>query len=277
MSVPLRLEAPAKLNLGLRVVGRREDGHHLLDGTWVLLELADRLLVLPGCSGLRVEGRGAGDLPLDERNLAWRGFVAGLDGVPELACLSLDKRIPAEAGLGGGSSDAAAAWRLGRAWRGLSDVPAPHELVALSEIGADVPFFASGLPAARVGGIGERLEPVAADVRSVVLVLPPFGLSTGAVFAELRAEEWGSADNDLLAAACRLRPELADVLEAVREAGGEPRLTGSGSTIYHLAEDPERAEALAATLRERGLATAVTRTRTAGTAIERIDEEEEHP
>lgn len=274
MSVPLRLEAPAKLNLGLRVVGRRDDGHHLLEGTWVLLELADHLLVLPGCTGLRVEGRDAEALPLDDRNLAWRGFVAGLGGTPELACLSLEKRIPTEAGLGGGSSDAAAAWRLGRAWRGLADVPDEDELVALSGIGADVPFLASGLAAARVGGIGERLEPIPAEARSAVLVLPPFGLSTAAVFAELRRDEWGTADNDLLAPACRLRPELAELVQAVRRAGGDPRLTGSGSTIYHLADDPDEAAALAAALAERGLATTLTRTRTSAPTIERIEEEE---
>ncbi|MBW3612270.1 MAG: 4-(cytidine 5'-diphospho)-2-C-methyl-D-erythritol kinase, partial [Chloroflexi bacterium] len=112
MSVPLRLDAPAKLNLGLRVTGRRDDGRHELDSIFVLLELADRLLLMPGCSGLRVEGDGAAGLPLDHRNLAWRGLVAGLDGAPDLACLALEKRIAAEAGLGGGSSDAAAAWRL---------------------------------------------------------------------------------------------------------------------------------------------------------------------
>lgn len=273
MNVPLRLEAPAKLNLGLRVTGRRDDGHHLLDGSFVLLELADRLLLLPGCSGLRVEGAAVGGIPVDERNLAWRGLRAGLDGEPELACLALEKRVPVAAGLGGGSSDAAAAWRLGRAWRGLPDRPNTHELRALTEIGADVPFFAAALPAARVGGIGERVEPLAAEEREVVLVLPPFGLSTGEVFAELRAEEWGSVDNDLLAPARRLRPELDAIIDEVRRAGGEPRLTGSGSTIYSLTDDRERAAALAEALRGRGLSVILSRTRTTATRIERFEED----
>lgn len=275
MSVPLRLEAPAKLNLGLRVTGRREDGRHTLAGVFVLLELADRLLLMPGCSGLRIEGERASDLPLDERNLAWRGLLAGLGGAPDLACLALEKRIPAEAGLGGGSSDAAAAWRLGRAWRGLTDRAGEADLRALSSIGADVPFFASGLPAASVGGIGEEVRPIGAEARDVVLVLPPFGLSTADVFGELRPAEWGRADNDLLAPACRLRPELDDIVEAVRHAGGEPRLTGSGSTIYSLAHDEARARSVADALRGRGLSVILTRTRTTATQIEPIHEEEE--
>jgi 4-diphosphocytidyl-2-C-methyl-D-erythritol kinase len=279
VSVPHRLDAPAKLNLSLRVTGRRDDGHHLLDSVVVLLEIADRLLLLPGCSGLRVEGAGAGELPLGADNLAWRGLVAGLDGSPELACLALEKRIPAEAGLGGGSSDAAAAWRLGRAWRGLPDRAGEDDLRSLAAIGADVPFFAAAVPAARVRGIGERLEPLPAPERSVVLVMPPFGLSTAAVFAELRPEEWGVAENDLLAPACRLRPELGEMLETVRRAGGEPRLTGSGSAIFSLTEDRERSDALASTLRDRGLRVVLTRTRTTATRIEAIDEEttDDHP
>ena len=274
MTGALRLDAPAKLNLTLSVVGRRGDGLHLLDGVVVLLELSDRILLMPGCSGLRVEGEGADSLPLGMENLAWRGFHAGLDGEPELACLALEKRIPASAGLGGGSSDAAAAWRLGRAWRGLPDVADAVELVALAGIGADVPFFASSAPAARVGGIGERIEPLAPETSHVVLVHPPFGLATAAVFAELRPDEWGRLENDLLAPARRLRPELDRLFAAVTRAGGEPRLTGSGPTIFSLTEDAERAMALTARLRDAGLRATSTRTRSAAASIERIIEED---
>lgn len=272
MTVPLRLEAPAKLNLSLRVVGRRADGHHELDSRFVLLELADRLLLLPGCSGLRVEGVAA-EVPLGPDNLAWRGLVAGLNGAPDLACLALDKRIPAAAGLGGGSSDAAAAWRLGRAWRGLPDRATADDLTALSTIGADVPFFAAVTPAARVRGIGERVEPTPPQRSEVVLVHPPFGLSTGAIFAELRRDEWGRLQNDLLAPARRLRPELDEVLAAVTLAGGEPRLTGSGPTVFSLTDDPERAAALADRLARRGLAVTHTRTRMDAPVIDRTEED----
>lgn len=274
MTAPLTLDAPAKLNLTLRVVGRREDGHHLLDSAFVLLELADRLLLLPGSSGLRLEGAGAAELPLGTDNLAWRGLVAGMGAEPELVCLALEKRIPPAAGLGGGSSDAAAAWRLGRAWTGRPDRAGDLELAALARIGADVPFFASGLPAARVTSIGERLEPSVAEARSVVLVHPPFGLSTAAVFAELRPDEWGAAENDLLAPARRLRPELDDLLALVERAGGTPRLTGSGSTIFSITDDPEQAADLGSRIEAGGVRVTVTRTRTTPTSIEAIDEED---
>lgn len=272
---PLRLEAPAKLNLFLRVVGRRADGYHEIESELALLELADRLLLLPGCSGLRVEGHGAAAVPTGLDNLAWRGLRAALGGEPDLACLALDKRIPAAAGLGGGSSDAAAAWRLGRAWRDLPDVSTAADLVALAEIGADVPFFAACLPAARVGGIGERVDPAPAHEAAVALVHPPFGLSTAAVFAELRPDEWGREDNDLLASARRLSPELDGLIARVRRAGGEPRLTGSGPTLFVLDPDAERVAAVAGALQADGLRVTLTRTRGAAAAIERIDEEED--
>ena len=273
MSVPLRLEAPAKLNLSLRVVGRRPDGLHELDSLFVLLELADALLLLPGCSGLRVDGTDAASVPVGSDNLAWRGLVAGMGAEPDLCCLTLEKRVPAAAGLGGGSSDAAAAWRLGRAWRGLPDTANAADLFALSAIGADVPFFAAGVAAARIGGTGEQVVEIPPVERDVVLVHPPFGLSTAEIFAELTADEWGRQENDLLAPARRLRPELDELFAAVVAEGGEPRLTGSGPTVFSLDTDPERAAALAERLGARGLRTTHTRTRTTPASIDRIEEE----
>jgi len=270
----LRLEAPAKLNLSLRVVGRREDGHHLLESTFVLLDLADRLLLMPGCSGLRLDGEEAGGIPTGAGNLAWRGLVAGLGGEPDTACLTVEKRIPAAAGLGGGSSDAAAAWRLGRAWRGAPDVANTAELVDLAGIGADVPFFAAGVAAARVTGIGERIERVEPAASWVVLIHPPFGLSTAEIFAELQPDEWGRLRNDLLAPARRLRPELDDLFRLVADAGGDPQLTGSGSTIFSLADDAEQATAVVDRLARSGLRARMARTRMTPAAIEPMAEEE---
>jgi len=272
----LTVEAPAKLNLTLNVVGRRADGYHLLDSTFVLLDLADRLLLASGCSGFRVEGEEADGVPVDGENLAWRGLVAGHGGALNDACLTLEKRIPAAAGMGGGSSDAAAAWRLGRAHRGATDEATQADLDGLATIGADVPFFAARVAAARVSGIGERVEPIEPSARLVVLVHPPFGLSTAEVFGELRPDEWGRAENDLLAPARRLRPELDDLFRAVSDAGGTPELTGSGPTLFSLVDEPERAAAVVDRLAAAGVRATMTRTRTSPTAIERIPEEESH-
>lgn len=272
----ISLEAPAKLNLSLRVVGRRADGYHLLESEMVLLELADRLLLLPGATGLRVEVAPGEEVPLDRGNLAWRGLLAGLGAEPELICLALEKRVPAAAGLGGGSSDAAAAWRLGRHAAGAAEAVTVGELEELALLGADVPFFAAQCAAARVSGIGERVEPLPPPPATpTILVHAPFRLSTAAVFAELRPADLGSDrpnGNDLLAPALRLRPELSDLLGRVAEAGLRPRITGSGPTLFSLVDDPERSAAAAASLRAGGLRVTETRLRVEPARIVEIDD-----
>jgi len=240
---PLSLEAPAKLNLSLRVVGRREDGFHLLETEMVLLELADRLLLMPGAPGLRVEAgpdapRLDAAIPLDPRNLAWRGLVAGQGREPDSLCLALDKRIPTAAGLGGGSSDAAAGWRLGRVAAGRPEVATDADLVALATIGADVPFFAARCAAAAVAGVGERVTPIDAPerLRHVVLVFPGFRLSTAEVFAELRPADLRDprpepGRNDLLAPALRLRPEkIQETMQPFQEPVSLDNPVGDGDT-----------------------------------------------
>ena len=279
----LRIRAPAKLNLWLSVTGRRPDGYHELATEMVLIELADRLLLMPGGTGLRVESPAAWEVPATQQhNLAWQGLLAGTGGTVPMACLALEKRIPAAAGLGGGSSDAAAAWRLGRRWLGEGDSADRAQLEALARVGADVPFFAARTPAALVEGIGERIAPLPPPTggEEVLLVHPAFGLSTAAVFAELRPDEWSGGalpegDNDLLAPALRLRPELADVLRLVSDAGGSPRLSGSGPTVYVRGDDPERLGALAQRLRQAGLRVTSTRLLREPASIEAFDEEME--
>jgi len=248
---------------------------HLLASEMILLNLADRLLLMPGCSGLRLDGD-AEAVPPGADNLAWRGLVSGMSGAPELACLALEKRVPVAAGLGGGSSDAAAAWRLGRRWQGDPEEADAAALASLGRIGADVPFFAAQVAAGRVTGIGEvviaGVPPISTPF--VVLAHPPFSMSTAAVFAELRPDEWSGEErpgaNDLLPAARRLRPELDDVFRLVAGAGGEPRLTGSGPTVYTLTDDPERATAVAARLGRGGLRATQTRIRTEPARIEAV-------
>jgi 4-diphosphocytidyl-2-C-methyl-D-erythritol kinase len=278
---PLRLEAPAKLNLSLAVTGLRADGFHELDSELVLLELADRLLLLPGCSGLRMEGEGSEALPLSDENLAWRGLLTGIGRTPDLVCLTLEKRVPVAAGLGGGSSDAAAAWRLGRRSVGAPEAVDIATLKELSRIGADVPFFAAQLASARVTGIGEQVTrtPGTAEDVHVVLAHPPFALSTGAVFAELRPGEWSEAAergrSDLLAPALRLQPAIEDVMRLVVAAGGAPQLSGSGPTVFAVMDDPDRAMAMAARLERGGIRSTQTRMRSEPASIEAIEEPEE--
>jgi len=271
----LRLAAPAKLNLSLRVVGRRGDGFHELESVMVLLELADELVLAPG-EGLHVDPP-ANEVPSGPaRNLAWMGLVLGTAGAAGGLSLSLAKHIPVAAGLGGGSSDAAAAWRLGRRRVAAAEIPGIAELDELAAIGADVPFFAAQFPAARVSGIGERVEAVNRSeetAREVVLAVAPFPLPTAEVFAELRQAEWGSGGpvgNDLLAPARRLRPELDTLMRVMTDAGAEPRLTGSGPTLFAIVDDPEGADSIAGRLRGAGVSALRTRFRPEPASIETV-------
>jgi 4-diphosphocytidyl-2-C-methyl-D-erythritol kinase len=273
-----RLAAPAKLNLWLHVVGRRDDGYHELDTLMVLLELADEVAARRDGDGLEVRGVHGDDVPRGDDNLAWRGWAAGWESGSPRGGVEVDKTIPVAAGLGGGSSDAAAAWRL--AWhaaRGEDPRPDAAMSARLAAIGADVPFFAARLAAARVTGIGEGVTSAetGTHARDVVLVHPPFGLSTAAVFGTLTRADWstgegdpGSGRNDLLAPAQRLRPELADILRLVARAGGDPHLTGSGPTMFVLTDDPERADGVALSAERAGLAATRTRLRSEPASIE---------
>jgi 4-diphosphocytidyl-2-C-methyl-D-erythritol kinase len=272
-----RLAAPAKLNLWLHVVGRRADGFHELDSLVVLLDLADEVRTRPGKVGFEVLGEHVDGVPTDEANLAWRGWVAGWGTGSPSGEVAVHKVVPVAAGLGGGSSDAAAGWRLARVAAGLGDEPAAEATLAdLAAIGADVPYFAAQQPAARVTGIGEHVAPAPTPTaREVVLVHPPFRLSTAAVFGRLTPADWSIGDgdplvgrNDLLAAARRIRPELDEVVRLTTRAGGEPRLTGSGPTIFVLTDDPERADGVASRLDGSGLVTTRTRLRTEPASIE---------
>ncbi|MGH2483021.1 MAG: hypothetical protein ACRDE9_01020, partial [Candidatus Limnocylindria bacterium] len=194
-------------------------------------------------------GHGVGRDPLADANHAGRGM---------LGCI--DRNFGADGGQG-------------------DDQPTADELMTLAAIGADVPFFASQQAVARVRGIGEQVTPDAmAGPAEVILVHPPFGLATGAVFAELRQSEWSGPTedeamrpgrNDLAVPARRLRSELDDIFRLVAGAGGEPHMTGSGPTVFALTDDPERAAGVASRLERAGLATTRTRMRPEPTSIER--------
>jgi 4-diphosphocytidyl-2-C-methyl-D-erythritol kinase len=217
----VELRAPAKLTRTLRVTGVRADGYHLIDAEMVTLELADHLVLTPASrSSLEVieaaTGLGVG---VDEDNLVLRALrLAG-----RTARVRLDKRIPAGAGLGGGSADAAAVLR----WAGVDDPD------AAASLGADVPFCVVG-GRARVRGIGERVAPLEPLGRTVTLLTPPFGVSTPAVYAAW--DDLGGPSherNDLTPAALAVAPELARWRDHLGEATGEePTLAGSGGTWF---------------------------------------------
>src|SRR5256714_529181 len=258
------VRAPAKINLTLDVLGRRPDGYHALRSVMQTLELHDTLELRPAPAI-----RFACDAPAlaGEDNLVPRaarllrtatGYAGGVD-------ITLHKRIPIDAGLGGGSSDAAATlMALNRLW-GLA--LAAERLAELgAALGSDVPFFLYA-PLALVSGRGEVVEALPpVPPASVGLHQPPCGLSTARVFAALLPARYGdgSGTERLLAAlqaglppeqwpACHglqetvtaLYPEVATTLERLRMAGApQAVLTGSGSTVYALfarADDARRA------------------------------------
>lgn len=213
-------EAPAKLTVSLRITGVRDDGYHLIDAEMVSLDLVDHLTFTDG-EGLEVHGPAAGaGLGPEHDNLVLRALRA----VERTAQVSLHKAIPAGAGLGGGSSDAAAVLR----WAGCDDVG------LAARLGADVPFCLVG-GRAQVSGVGELLQPLPFAERAYTLVLPPFGCSTVAVYRawdELGGPE-GEHGNDLEPAALVVEPRLARWRDRLGEAtGAQPRLAGSGSTWF---------------------------------------------
>jgi 4-diphosphocytidyl-2-C-methyl-D-erythritol kinase len=179
--------APAKVNLGLRVVGRRPDGYHLLESLFTPLDLADVLRIGIEPAGataveVRLAGAAAG-VPGGGENLAARAARRFLDaaGLAAEVAIDLEKRIPVGAGLGGGSSDAAAVLRA-LVDRFANTLSSPKLAEIALELGADVPFFLDPQPA-WVTGIGERIEPVD-DVPALdlLLVTPAPPLATAAVF-----------------------------------------------------------------------------------------------
>ncbi len=217
--------APAKLTLSLRMTGLRPDGYHLIDAEMVTLDLHDTVEIdesgehLP-LGSLEVVGGGA-DIPIGPSNLVLRALA--LTG--REAGIRLTKRIPSQAGLGGGSSDAGAVLR----WAGFDDP------VAASALGADIPFCTVG-GRARVTGIGEEIDELPFEPRDLTLVTPPIACPTPAVFRawdELGGPRNETGVNDLEAAALVVAPELARWRDQLAErAGVAPTLAGSGSTWF---------------------------------------------
>ena len=226
--------APAKLTVSLQITGVRPDGLHLIDAEMVSLDLADELVFTDG-DGLEVIGASGLPVPADDDNLVRRALRL----VGRTAHVRLTKAIPAGAGLGGGSADAAAVLR----WAGV------HDLALAARLGADVPFCLLG-GRARVTGIGEVLEPLAVVAKTFTLVTPPFGCSTPAVYRawDDLGGPTGVGANDLELAALVVEPRLAQWRDQLAEATGQvPVLAGSGSTWFVTGAFPQAGTVVQAT------------------------------
>ena len=267
----IQLDAPAKVNLGLRVVGRRADGYHELESLFVPLDLADAIALRVETAratevSLAVDGPAAGAPPGDD-NLAARAAHAFLAraGIAARVAIRLTKRTPVAAGLGGGSSDAAAVLRgLAEVFPGAVASPALEE-IALA-LGADVPFFLDPQPA-WVTGIGERRAPVAGmPALALLLVNPGEALATREVFrafdalarprerqpdpprnlARELAEDGALAarlHNDLEEPAVRLCPPIARLRAQLAGTGARAvGMSGSGATLFGVFADRAAAE-----------------------------------
>jgi 4-diphosphocytidyl-2-C-methyl-D-erythritol kinase len=224
--LPALLQAPAKLTLSLRIVGVRGDGFHLIDAEMVSLDFADRLHLNVGDS-LTITGPAAGFAGDTQDNLVRRALAM----VDRSAAVELHKEIPAGAGLGGGSSDAAAVLR----WAGFDD------LEAAAALGADVAFCLVG-GRARVSGIGEVITPLPFEPLTLTLVTPPLFCSTPAVYQawDSLGGPTGDNGNDLEPAALLVTPDLARWRDELAERTGQrPRLAGSGSSWFVTGNFPE--------------------------------------
>jgi 4-diphosphocytidyl-2-C-methyl-D-erythritol kinase len=262
----VRARAHAKLNLDLRVLGLRPDGYHELRTVFQSIALHDLLTVtrVPGPFRIVCDAPG---VPLDASNLVWGAAdrlwrALGRPGAPVDVVVTLDKRIPLQAGLGGGSANAAAALRaLARLWgvRLRAD-----ELARLgATLGADVPFCLTGGTAMGTGR-GDEIVPLEDMPRlAVVLLVPGFGVSSAEAYRWYDAapargggpapSPWtgrpAALVNDLEAPVARRHPEITRMTAALTAAGAQASaMTGSGSTVFGLFPDRAGARAAAAAL-----------------------------
>ncbi len=236
--------APAKLNLFLHVVGRRDDGYHLLQSVFALIDWCDTLHFEQRDDGLvRRHDLGAA-LPLDDLCVRAARRLQQESGCRLGVDISINKQVPWGAGLGGGSSDAASTLlALNRLW--AIDWPRERLLALAARLGADVPFFVGGANA-WVEGIGERLTPIDLAPRWWAVLKPAVAVPTAAIFASpslvrngaaatipsFLADPEGFGRNDLQAPAVAFSDEVAQALALLQARFGSSRMTGSGSAVF---------------------------------------------
>jgi 4-diphosphocytidyl-2-C-methyl-D-erythritol kinase len=258
----LVLRPSAKINLTLRVGPRRLDGYHDVRTLMQSIAVSDTLTFTARGGPFALATHAPG-VPAGPENIVWRAAAllwqsAGRPGDPRDAHVRLDKKIPAAAGLGGGSADAAAALTALNVLWGLRR--SRHDLVQLAaQIGSDVPFFLQG-GTALAAGRGEEIYPVDDISRlGVIVIKPSFGVSTAEAYSWLDADRdhpagdpptrgsrsrpvdvgWASGPielaNDLQAPVARRHPAILDMVEAcLREGAAAAAMTGSGSAVYGL-------------------------------------------
>ena len=240
--------APAKLNLFLHITGRRADGYHLLQSAFMLIDWCDTLHFERRADGLISREDLGAPLPEDDLTVRAARALQAAASTTQGSHISIDKRLPAQAGMGGGSSDAASCLlALNRLW-GLN-LPLSALLPIGLKLGADVPFFLTGRNA-WVEGIGEKITPVDLPPARFVVVKPPQGLDTQLIFAaaDLRrdtetaiisgfaansgAGAYSFGTNDLQPVAQRLCPGVTQALQWLESQGLQGRMTGSGSAVF---------------------------------------------
>jgi len=236
--------APAKVNLFLHIVGRRADGYHLLESVFALIDWCDTLHFEVRRDGvLSREDQGAA-LPADDLILRAASALQRAGSAAQGAHIVVEKRIPAQAGMGGGSSDAASTLlALNRLW-GLNFSRDALTAIGLT-LGADVPFFLGGHNA-WVSGIGDKMQPVTVPQARLVVVKPGQGVSTQLIFShpDLKrdsqpailpgfvADAFGFGQNDLQVVAQQMCPGIGQALNWLEKCGLDGRMTGSGSAVF---------------------------------------------
>jgi len=259
MNAMYDIAAPAKLNLFLHVIGRRPDGYHLLQSVFVLIDWVDTLHVERRSDAALRRHDLADPLPADDLCLRAARALQQASGTTLGADIHVLKRVPAGAGLGGGSSDAATTLlALNRLWA-LHWPPERLEALALT-LGADVPFFVHGRNAF-VQGVGEQITPVELPATWLAVVKPAASLGTAAVFGSADLERAtppviladfladtslsdcdreGFGRNDLQAVAQRECADVGHAARWLRERFGNSRMSGSGSAVFARAGTGDR-------------------------------------
>jgi 4-diphosphocytidyl-2-C-methyl-D-erythritol kinase len=236
--------APAKLNLFLHIVGRRPDGYHLLESAFMLIDWCDTLHFELRSDGQISREDLSAALPAEDLVVRAARALKAYSGTPLGVHITIDKQIPSQAGMGGGSSDAASTLlALNRLWQ--LNLGREALLPLGLALGADVPFFLGGHNA-WVSGIGEKMLPIDLSPAQFLVVKPSQGLETQRIFSDpdlkrdtepailagFIADAYGFGRNDLQMVAERICPAVSQALALLKSRGLQGRMTGSGSAVF---------------------------------------------